>query len=153
MGKSSGKVTGSSALFPGDQDRKAAFEAEIQAAETITLSPTEVKMEACTGKIFQKQELKDSELSYVAVRCTLHVMGIESQPERRQAFGEYLWSCCAIGTSHQNAPANNYQVWLELLTSGRLWALHSQTGELLILVPANNTDYNNVSAYLEAFWS
>ena len=56
-------------------------------------------------------------------------------------------------TSHQSAPANSYQVWLELLSGGRLWDLRSQTGELLILVPANNTDYNNVAAYLETFWA
>ena len=70
----------------------------------------------------------------------------------KNTFNDYLWDRCAIGTQSQGAVANTYQKWINAMSGGRLWDRCSQSSELMFLAPANNTDYNNVSAYLEAFW-
>ena len=58
-----------------------------------------------------------------------------------------------IGTKSDNWQALNKVEWQEALQHGDLPSLQQGDGkDPIIFCPANNTEYLNVAAYLEAFW-
>ena len=77
---------------------------------------------------------------------------LTGKPARKEDFAQYCWKRCVIGTREDYADATAHLEWEFALQRGNLWELKNCNDDALILAPANNTDYNNVSAYLEVFW-
>ena len=114
-------------------------------------------MESYTGNPFVNQEMVDWSLRHIEFNWTLNQEVLFSttlpgKPLRKEAFNEYKWDRYAIGFQDNSPPATQYPACLTALNQGKLWDLRTRNNELLIFAPANNTDYSNVSAYLEAFW-
>ena len=53
-----------------------------------------------------------------------------------------------IGTRDDCVMATTHREWLLALPQGKLWELKNRCDERKRLAPANNTDYNHVSAYI-----
>ena len=77
---------------------------------------------------------------------------LTGKPARKEDFAQYWWKRCVIGTREDYAPVATHEEWEVALQSGNLHLLKNQNDDTLRLAPANNTDYFNVAAYLEAIW-
>ena len=77
---------------------------------------------------------------------------LSGKPVRKEDFSQYCWKRCVIGTSRDYAMALYKDDWDAALRRGDLSMLRDVSDEALIFCPANNTEYLNMAAYLEAFW-
>ena len=78
---------------------------------------------------------------------------LTGKPRRKQHVTQYCWKRCVIGTKTDYSEALNKREWQEAPLHGDLPSLQQGDGkDPMIFCPANNTDYLNVAAYLEAFW-
>ena len=77
---------------------------------------------------------------------------LTGKPARTEEFNEYCWKRCVIGTGEDYVEATKHPEWEIALQHGNLWEFKNRNDDTMILAPANKTDYNNVSAHLEAFW-
>ena len=125
-------------------------------------------MEPYSGNPFVYLELVPSEKRYIGVRFDAQSMGmifnwtlnqemlfssaLTGKPVRKEAFSEYRWRCCVIGTRNDYVMATTHKEWVQCLQIGNLWELKNRCDETMVLAPANNTEDNHVSAYLEASW-
>ena len=82
----------------------------------------------------------------------LFSFALTGKPSRKEAFAEYRWNCCVIGSREEYARANEFGEWLFALEHGNLWELKNRCDDALVLAPANHIDCAHVSGCLEAFW-
>ena len=77
---------------------------------------------------------------------------LTGKPLRKQQFQQYCRKRCVIGTKSDYAHGLFKEEWSEALRHGDLNSLQVDRRDPMIFCPANNTEYLNVAAYLEAFW-
>ena len=138
-------------------------------ASQIQLKHDEISLEYYSGHVFPTLEL-------VPIRdrhhgTTMHLLAIGSQlnctlnqevvfsaaltgkPKKKLYFSQYYWKRCVIGTKFDYATSLSRPEWHHALSHGDLLSLQqSDSKDPLIFCPANNTEFLNVAAYLEAFW-
>ena len=136
----------------------------------ITLKHDEISTELYTGHIFPAYELVPTADRHHGTRLQIRVIGVQfnwtlnqevafsaaltGKPRRKQYFSQYCWKRCVIGTKMDYSSALNRVDWQQALQHGDLPSLQQADGkDPLIFCPANNTEYLNVGAYLEAFWA
>ena len=136
--------------------------------EPIVLKHDVISMAPYSGRPFRHQEMVSSNERIRSVKFYAHAMGVEfywtlnqemlfsfaltARPSRKEVFGEYRRKSCVIGIREDYVEATAYREWIATLEHSNLWELKNARDDALILSPANNTDYANVSACLEAFW-
>ena len=127
-----------------------------------------MSMEPYSGNPFVNTEIVEASQRHVGVQFHVQAMVVEfgwtlnqdvlfssaltGKPSRKESFNEYHWDHCVIGNQEDYVMATQHQEWVGTLMHGNLWSLKNQCDDLAIFAPANNTDYRNVSGYLEAFW-
>ena len=135
----------------------------------ITLKHDEVSIEQKTGHAFQAYEMVPTADRHHGARLQLRTIGVQfnwtlnqeivfsaaltGKPLRKQHFSQYCWKRCVVGTRTDFACTMSKIEWHEALKHGDLNSLQQGDGkDPMIFRPANNTEYLNVAAYLEAFW-
>ena len=129
----------------------------------------EISMEFYSGHIFPASELVPTADRHHGTRLQIRAIGVQfnwtlnqeivfsaaltGKPRRKQFFSQCCWKRCVIGTRFDYASAVSRVDWQQALHHGDLPSLQqSDSKDPLIFSPANNTEYLNVAAYLEAFW-
>ena len=128
----------------------------------------EVSLEAYTGNAFTPLEMVSSDHRHHGTMLTMRAIGtifnwtlnqevvfsaaLTGKPERKEDFVQLCWKRCVIGTLKDYAMALFQGEWDAALQSGDLSLLRDENDEPLIFCAANNTEYLNVAAYLEACW-
>ena len=122
-----------------------------------------------SGHIFPAYELVPTADRHHGMRLQIRAIGAQfnwtlnqevvfsaaltGKPCRKLYFSQYCWKRCVIGTKTDYSSALNRVDWQQALQHGDLSSLQqTDSKDPLILSPANNTEYLNVAAYLEAFW-
>ena len=135
----------------------------------IILKHDEISMELYTGHIFPAYELVPTSDRHHGTRLQIRAIGVQfnwtlnqevvfsaaltGKPRRKQFFSQCCWKRCVIGTKSDYASAVNRVEWQQALQHGDLPSLQqTDSKDPMIFSPANNTEYLNVAAYLEAFW-
>ena len=128
-------------------------------------------MELYSGHIFQTLEMVPTSDRHHGTRLQIRAIGVQfnwtlnqeivfsaaltGKPRRKQFFSQCCWKRCVIGTKSEYASAVSRVDWQQALQHGDLLMLSLQQADSkdpMIFSPANNTEYLNVAAYLEAFW-
>ena len=135
----------------------------------ISLNHKEISMEYYSGHVFPAYELAPEADRRHGARLQIRAIGVQfnwtlnqeivfsaaltGKPRRKQFFSQYCWKRCVIGTKLDYASAVSRVDWQQALNHGDLQSLQqADSKDPLIFSPANNTEYLNVAAYLEAFW-
>ena len=94
-----------------------------------------------------------SQLNWTLNQEILFSAALTGKPKKKLFFSQYCWKRCVIGTKYDFASAVSKLDWQHALSHGDLQSLQqTDSKDPLIFCPANNTEYLNVAAYLEAFW-
>ena len=135
----------------------------------IRLKHDEISMELYTGHVFPAYELIPAadrhhgtplqiKANRVHFNWTLNQevvfsSALTGKPKRKESFSQGCWKRCVLGTKSDYASVTSRMDWQQALQHGDLRGLQPiDSRDVLILSPANNTEYLNVAAYLEAFW-
>ena len=137
-------------------------------ASQITLRHDVFSTELYTGHVFPAYELVPTGDRHHGTRLQWRAIGVQfnwtlnqeivfsaaltGKPLRKQHFSQNCWKRCVIGTKSDFSQALNKAEWCKALRHGNLSSLQQGDGkDPMVFGPANNTEYLNVSAYLEAF--
>ena len=101
-----------------------------------------------TGVHFHAQAM-GIEFNWTLNQKVLFSSALTGKPSRKESFNKYHWDRCVIGTQEDYVMATQHQEWVGALIHGNPWGLKNQCDDPANFAPANNTDYRNVSAYLE----
>ena len=128
-----------------------------ESGDSIALKHDEISMEPYSGCPFRHQELVPSDKRFACVRFNTLSMGVDfnwtvnqemlfsfaltGKPARKEAFGEYFWNYCVVGTREDYVMASAHEEWSIALEHGSLWDLKIMCDDNSILAPASNTDY------------
>ena len=128
---------------------------EIQEGRLSSIKHDEISMEPYSGNPFVNKEMLPSDQRDNRVRFYAPAMGVDfnwtfnqdtlfsfaltGKPSRKEAFGEYRWNCCVIGSQEDYVMANECGDWVVALQHGNLCNLRSHCDDL-----ANNTNYAGV---------
>ena len=83
-----------------------------------------------------------------------HGKALTGKPKKKLYFSQYCWKRCAIGAKYDYATALSRPEWQQALFHGDLPSLQQEDcKDPLIFSPYYNTEFLNVAAYMEAFWS
>ena len=138
-------------------------------ASQIQLNHEEVSWEYYSGHLFSTLEMVPVVERHHGTNLQMHAIGFQfnwtlnqevvfsaaltGKPKKKLYFSQYCWKRCVIGTKHDYAPALSRPEWQYALSHGDLPSLQEEDcNDPLIFCPANNTEFLNVAAYLEAFW-
>ena len=137
-------------------------------ASQIQLNHEEVSWEYYSGHVFTTLEMVPvverhhgttlqmraigSQFNWTLNQEVVFSAALTGKPKKKLYFSQFCWRRCVIGTKHDYAPALSGPEWQYALSHGDLLSLQEEDcNDLLIFCPANNTEFLNVAAYLEAF--
>ena len=150
--------------------RNASNSLDYGSASQIQLNHDEVSWEYYSGQVFPTLELVQSVERHHGAELQIRALGsqfnwtlnqevvfsaaLTGKPKKKLYFSQYCWKRCAIGTRLDYATALSRQEWQHALYHGDLPSLQQEDSrDPLIFSPYNNTEFLNVAAYMEAFWS
>ena len=139
-------------------------------AVQIQLNHDEISWEYYTGHSFSALEMVAIVDRHHGTRLQIRAIGsqfnwtlnqeivfsaaLTGKPKKKLFFSQYCWKRCMIETKQDYATALSRPEWQCALTHGDLQSLQqADSRDPLIFSPSNNTEFLNVVAYLEAFWS
>ena len=138
-------------------------------AGQIQLNHDEISLEYYSGHVFPALELIlivdrhhgtrlqtraiGSQFNWTLNQEILFSAALTGKPKKKLYFSQYCWKRCVIGTKYDYAMAVSKPEWQHALSHGDLPSLQeTDCKDPMIFCPANNTEFLNVAAYLEAFW-
>ena len=138
-------------------------------ASQIQLNHEEISWEYYSGHVFTTLEMVPvierhhgttlqmraigSQFNWTLNQEVVFSAALTDKPKKKLYFSQYCWRRCVIGTKHDYAPALSRPEWQYALSHGDLPSLQEEDcNDPLIFSPANNTEFLDVAAYLEAFW-
>ena len=138
-------------------------------ASQIQLNHEEISLEYYSGHVFPTLELVPVVERHRGTSLQVRAIGFQfnwtlnqevvfsaaltGKPKKKLYFSQYCWKRCVIGTKYGYAAALSRPEWQHALSHGDLPSLQQEDcKDPMIFCPANNTEFLNVAAYLEAFW-
>ena len=138
-------------------------------ASQIQLNHEEISWEYYSGHVFPTLELVPVVERHHGTSLQARAIGFQfnwtmnqevvfsaaltGKPKKRLYFSKYCWKRCVIGTKYDYATALSGQNGNMRLAMVDLPSLQQEDcKDPMIFCPANNTEFRNVAAYLEAFW-
>ena len=135
----------------------------------IQLNHEEISWEYYSGHVFPTLELVPVVERHHGTSLQVRAIGFQfnwtlnqevvfsaaltGKPKKKLYFSQHCWKRCVIGTKYDYATALSRPEWQHALSHGDLPSLQQEDcKDPMIFCPANNTEFLNVAAYLEAFW-
>ena len=121
---------------------------KLSHAMPLPLAPSEYRYD---GTMLTMQAL-GTQCNWTLNQEIVFSSALTGQPVRKEEFAHYCWKRCVIGTQSDYAMALFRDEWEHALQRRDRRMLKDAYDNPSVFCPANNTEYLNVAAYLEALW-